>query len=254
MTVNLKRIWARCWLVALILAVWQLLSSYQVLDPLFFPRPSKLAGTLTSLIASGELERQLGYTLARAGAGYVAGVLLGTLVSVLLCAWGWLRPATWPVISALYSTPRLTLLPMAMLIFGVNEISRVFLVALSTFLIVVIQLADAVRMVSRDYVSLAMNYGASRATVIRRVYLPACLPQAFTALRLSFGRALVLTISVELLSCNNGLGSMIWSAWQTFATERLYATVLVAAAMGMLSHAVFAKIERLLVPWENRRT
>jgi ABC-type nitrate/sulfonate/bicarbonate transport system permease component len=103
-----------------------------------------------------------------------------------------------------------------MLILGVNEVSRVLVVTLGTLLMIVIQVSDAVRAVSADYVTLAINYGAGRPAMIRKVYLPACLPQAFTALRLAFGRALVLTISVELLSCNNGLGSMISSIWQSW--------------------------------------
>jgi len=140
-------------------------------------------------------------------------------------------------------------LPMVMLVFGVNEASRVALVALSVGLVMVIQVSDAVRGVSRDYVDLAANYGASRAVIVRKVYLPACLPQIFTALRLSIGRALVMTISIEMLSSNDGIGSMIWMSWQTFATEKLYASVIVSALLGLLSGPVFHLIERRLVPW-----
>jgi ABC-type nitrate/sulfonate/bicarbonate transport system permease component len=253
MRAALNQAWARSWLALLMLAVWQVLALSGALNPLFFPPPSKLIEALPDLLAGGHLARNLGWTLARTGVGFGLGVVCGIVVSVLICRWERLRVAAWPVIAAANATPRLTLLPMAMLIFGVNEFARISLVALCTLLLVVIQLSDAVRGVNADYVNLAMNYGASRATVIRRVYVPACLPQGFTALRLGFGRALVLTISVELLSCDNGLGNMIWSAWQTFATERLYLSVMAAAALGLGSQILFERLELVVVPWRNAK-
>ncbi|MGO9231684.1 MAG: ABC transporter permease [Bryobacteraceae bacterium] len=240
---------ARSWLVALLLAGWQILSARRILDPLFFPPPTKVLATLWAMLRSGEMASETGVTLLRAGAGLLAGVIGGGLVSILLSVSARLRTASEPLISALYSTPRLTMLPMVMLIFGVNETSRLALVALSVGLVMVIQISDAVRGVSQDYVDLAANYGASRAAIVRRVYLPACLPQVFTALRLSAGRALVMTISIEMLSSNDGIGSMIWMSWQTFATEKLYASVLVAALLGLLSGPVFRQLERRFVPW-----
>jgi ABC-type nitrate/sulfonate/bicarbonate transport system permease component len=242
---------ARFWLLALLLAGWQILAQRRILDPLFFPPPSAVGRTFAALLASGELGDALRATLTRAGLGLLAGAAAGGLVSILLCLSTSLRTAAQPLISAMYSTPRMTLLPMVMLLFGVNEVSRMALVALSVGLVIVIQISDAVRGVSRDYVDLATNYGASRAVVIRKVYLPACLPQIFTALRLSAGRALVMTISIEMLSSNDGIGSMIWSSWQNFATEKLYASVMVAAALGLLSGPVFHFLERRFVPWRS---
>ena len=242
---------ARFWLLALLLVCWQILAGRRILDPLFFPPPSKVGATLAAMLSSGELGHGLCATLTRTGLGLLAGVIGGGLVSILLAVSARLRTAAQPLISALYSTPRLTMLPMVMLAFGVNEASRLALVALSAGLIVVIQISDAVRGVSRDYVDLATNYGASRAVIVRKVYLPACLPQIFTALRLAAGRALVLTISIEMLSCNDGIGSMIWSSWQTFATEKLYASVMVAALLGLLSGPVFHLLERRFVPWRS---
>jgi NitT/TauT family transport system permease protein len=142
---------------------------------------------------------------------------------------------------------------MVMLILGVNETSRLALVALGVGLVMVIQISDAVRGVSRDYVDLAANYGASRAAIVRKVYLPACLPQIFTALRLCTGRALVATITIEMLSSNDGIGSMIWMSWQTFATEKLYASVLVAALLGLASGPVFRWLDRRFVPWAGEQ-
>lgn len=250
---GLRKAAASTWLLVLILAVWQTLSALRVFDPLFFPPPSKLLATLGSLITSGEAGHALARTLLRTSAGFAVGVVSAIAVCAALSALPWLRLATEPLISALYSTPRLTLLPMAMLLFGLNDSARIALVALATFLLVVIQVSDAVRGVCRDYVDMAVNYGASRVMVIRRVFLPACLPQIFTALRLGFGRALVLTISIELLSSNDGVGHMIWSSWQLFAIEKLYASIALAGALGLAFQAAFQFLERRLAPWGEQR-
>jgi len=243
---------AAVWFFALFFTCWQALASLRILDPLFFPPPSRLFSTVGSLLASGELGREAGRTLTRASVGFGTGAVAGILAAALVSSWPWLHRATQPAIAALYSSPKLTLLPMLMLLVGVNETSRILLVGLSSFLLVVMQVSDAVRSVNPDYVNMAASYGAGQAMVIRRVYLPACLPQIFTALRLAFGRALVLTISIELLSGQNGLGSMIWSAWQTFAVEKLYVGVMLAAGLGLLFQALFRILERRLVPWERR--
>ncbi len=240
------------WLGLLFLACWEAMSRSHLLDPLFFPAPLTLFAKLGSLTMSGEVGRQAARTLERTALGFGLGALVGTLASAILSLSATLRKASQPVISILYSTPRLTLLPMVMLLVGVNDIARILLVALGAALLMLIQISDAIRAVNKDYVDMAMNYGAGRAMVIRKVYLPACLPQIFTALRLAFSRALVLTISVEMLNSNDGLGSMIWNAWQTFAIEKLYVSIALAGALGLLFQWLFEQAERRLVPWKEQ--
>ncbi len=242
----------RAWLTVLILVCWQALTGFRVLDPLFFPAPTTLLATFGSLVVSGEIGRQVMRTLERTAAGFGVGVLCGCAASVALSLSATLRLASEPLVAALYSTPRLTLLPMVMLLVGVNDAARILLVSLGTALLVMIQVSDAIRAVNKDYVDMAVNYGASPAMVIRKVYLPACLPQIFTALRLAFSRALVLTISVELLNSDDGLGSMILSAWQTFAIEKLYVSIALAAALGLVTQSLFHQLERRLAPWKDQ--
>ena len=84
--------------------------------------------------------------------------------------------------------------------------------------------------------------------IIRKVYLPASLPQIFTGLRRTLGKAPVITVAVELVSCPDGLGSMIWMAWQTFPTEKLYIGVIKAATLGVIFHSTLRCLENQLIP------
>ena len=248
----IAKFFERAWLIALLLLIWEGMSWTRILDPLFFPPPSKLVYVFASMAASGEAGAAIGKTLSRTVIGFAAGVAAGAFLCLLAYLWKPLETALQPLIAGLYTSPRLTLLPMAMLLFGINDASRIVLIAISTALIVMMQLSDALRQVNQSFIDLAVNYGAGRAMLIRKVYMPACLPQIFTALRMSFGRALVLTISVELLSCQDGLGSMIWSSWQTFATGKLYVGIGIAAALGLVCEACFRMVERRLTPWQEK--
>jgi ABC-type nitrate/sulfonate/bicarbonate transport system permease component len=83
------------------------------------------------------------------------------------------------------------------------------------------------------------------------VYLPAVSPAVFTATRLALGRALTITVSVELVNSQEGIGHMIFLAWQSFMTERLYIGIITTAGMGMLFHAVLRYLERRLITWRR---
>jgi ABC-type nitrate/sulfonate/bicarbonate transport system permease component len=210
-----------------------------------------LAGTIGEMLDDGELWRHLQATVGRMFRGFAIGSLAGLSCGLLMGAVAFIRRSLDPLISALWASPKLTLLPMLMIIFGVEDAPRIILIAAGCFIVVALHTLDAVRMVDPSYVELAANYGAGRAAILRRVYLPAVMPAVFTANRLALGRALTLTVSVELVSSPEGLGSMIFLAWQSFMTDRLYIGIMVTAGMGMLFHTSLRLVEGRLITWRG---
>jgi ABC-type nitrate/sulfonate/bicarbonate transport system permease component len=246
---RLKRAVLAIWLPMGVLILWQVLASHGVVNALFFPAPSVLLFSGLQMLRSGELGVQVGATLSRMLLGSAIGVLGGLMCGLVMGAVGSVQRSLEPIVSALNSTPKLALLPMLMLFTGVGETARLVPIALTGFVVVSMHALDAVRGVNQAYVELARNYGADRSTLLRRVYLPASLPQIFTGLRLALGRSVVITISVELIGAQNGLGSMIWLAWQTFATDKLYIGVATAAALGAIFHNGLRYLEARMIPW-----
>ncbi len=240
------------WLPLSILILWQILARQGVLNPLFFPAPTQVLATGWAMIRSAELGTQVGATLSRMFVGAAIGTVCGLVCGLGMAVFEPARRSLEPIIAALNSTPKLALLPMLMLFTGVNETARIVPIVLTSFLVLAIQAVDAVRGVSQAYLELARNYGAGRRAMLRRVYLPASLPYIFTGLRVALGRALVITISIEIVGARSGLGSMLWMAWQTFSTEKLYVGVLTAAALGSLFHTGLERLEKRLVPWRDR--
>jgi ABC-type nitrate/sulfonate/bicarbonate transport system permease component len=240
------------WVPVALMGAWEAAARFEALNPLFFPPPSQTAMSAVKLTLSGELPALAAATMGRAFTGFAAGALLGLVTGALMGEVAALRRLLEPTFSALYSAPKLTFFPLLLLLLGVGEPARVAVVVIGTFLLVVMQVYDAVRSIDRGYVEMAANHGASRWMILRRVYLPASLPQVFTALRIAFGRALVLTVSVELLTGSTGLGSMIWMAWQSFSTERLYVGVGTACMLGFATHRGLQTLERRLLPWSRQ--
>jgi len=156
-----------------------------------------------------------------------------------------------PLVAALFTTPKISLLPMLMLFLGVGDTARILLIAAGSFVVMTLHSMDAVRDVKPGYLDLARSYNAGRLMLARKVYIPATLPQIFTGARLSLGRALIMTVAVELLSCNDGIGSMIWSSWQTFATEKLYVAVITTSMLGAILHHSLRGLETKLIPWKQ---
>ena len=97
---------------------------------------------------------------------------------------------------------------------------------------------------------MAAVYGASGTALLRKVYVPAALPTLFTGLRLAVGRAMVVTISVEMVSSTQGLGGLIWLSWQSFAVEKLFVGVAAAGLLGAFFHVSLRWAEKRLIPWK----
>ena len=241
----------RAWLPAVLFLAWEAAARAGLLNTLFFPPPSRLITAAVNLSRSGELQGHLTATLSRTLAGFAVGAGIGLMCGFVMGLSTSVRRSIEPMISTLISTPKLSLLPILMLALGIGEKPRLALVAAAAFIIAALHALDAVRSVTPDVVELARNYGARSWSLIRLVFLPAGMPQLFTGLRIALGRALAVAVSVEIVGAPQGLGSMIWTGWQTFATENIYIGVFLAAALGATFHALMRLLERMLVPWRN---
>jgi ABC-type nitrate/sulfonate/bicarbonate transport system permease component len=241
----------RLWIPAALIAAWELAVRLSFLDALFFPAPSKLFVTAWNMLRRGDLTAAIWLTLARTGAGFLIGALAGIGCGVAMGGMTIVRRALAPLVAILYNSPKLTLLPMLMILAGTGETPRLILIAASAFLLVVMHTHDGIESLNPHYVELAIDLGATRRQLFRHVYLPASLPQIFTGLRLGMGRALGVAISCELLTGSGGLGGLVLRSWRTFAMEELYVAVIAAALLGASVHGTLKLLESRLLPWRN---
>lgn len=247
----------RSWLPALIvlctLTVWEWSVHSGRLSALFFPAPSVVVMTIVRLLRSGELVTHTRATLLRVVFGLVLGGVPGLLVGLAMGWWRPLRDALDPLVAAVHPLPKIAVLPLIMIIFGIGESSKVVAIAVGTFFPMLINSMAGVRQLSPIHFEVAENYGANPLQVLTRVVIPGSLPLVLVGARLAVNIALLFTIAVELVSAREGLGEMIWLAWQTLRTEDLYASLAVIGALGIVFNLLLQFLAKRLVPWHAER-
>lgn len=243
--------WLPAVIVAAALTVWEWQVRTGGLSALFFPAPSAIILILVRLLTNGELAIHLSATLSRLFLGFALGGLPGLILGLAMGSSRRLRVLVDPFIAAAHPVPKIGVLPLIMIIFGIGEFSKVVVVAVGVFFPMLINTMAGVRQISLIHFEVAQNYGASLFKVFTRVVVPGSLPLVLTGARLALNVALLLTIAVEMVAAQEGLGEMIWFAWETLRTEELYASLIVIAALGISFNFLLQRLTAHLVPWQE---
>lgn len=259
----------------LLLLLWELTVRVGWLDWRFFPAPSTVMVALWDMTAKGDLmgrlwllpgliaqgdwegaqkvlaEGHLWVSLFRIFAGFFVGAIPGIVLGVVMGMSRSVRVALDPVISAVYVLPKIAILPLVMLIFGIGETSKIVIVAISSFFLVLINTTVGVRDIEPIFFEAARNYGANRWQMFWHVIIPGALPVIFAGLRLSLGTALIVIIAAEFVAAQYGLGYLIWFSWQMLMTQNMFAGLVVIMILGALFTGGLQWIEHRLMPWQR---
>jgi NitT/TauT family transport system permease protein len=240
-------------IVVTFLLTWEWAAQNGVITTLFFPAPTTIARTFWREVTNGRLPTNLSLTISRLVVGMLVGGTPGLLLGLFM---GWyppLRRVLDPLIAAVHPMPKISLLPLILIIFGLGETSKIVSVAIGTFFPMLLNSMAGVRQISPLYFEVAQNFRADRWTILRRIVLPGSLPFVLTGARLALNTALLLTIAVELVSAQKGLGAAIWLAWETLRTEELFANLVVIASLGATFNFLLQRLAQRLVPWQTER-
>ncbi|MFC1848210.1 ABC transporter permease [Chloroflexota bacterium] len=249
MTEVSREAWISAFSIAFLVALWETTVDLGWISSAFIYSPSEIVRATVDLLRSGELMEHVWITLARMFAGFFAGSALGLIIGL---AMGWsktIRAILDPVVSIIYPLPKIALLPIIMLLVGFGESPIVLIIGLGAFFPMVVNSVAGVAGIDRIYFDVAKNYGAGRWKTLTRVVLPGSLPMVFAGLRLALGISLLVTVVVELSIATEGLGAMLWLAWETFRIERVYVAIGVIAVLALLLNPILKLIERRLAPW-----
>lgn len=236
------------------LGVWEIASRMAWLDYRFFPAPSAILQHLMLDIPPTELWGHIRATLLRVMIGYCLGTAAGMVLGIAMGLVRPMRNAFYPLVAALYPIPKIAVLPLIMLIFGIGELSKIVVVAVGSFFLVVLNTLRGVDDLNPLYHDLARVYRIPRYRYVRNMVLPGALPAMFTGLRLALGYSLVIVVAAEFSGANRGIGYMIWQAWETFSIKTMYAGIVVIALLGIGFSLALDVLERRLIPWRSRKT
>lgn len=235
----------------LVLGIWEVLARTEVINPTFFPPPTSLEATAHELISSGQLWADTRASLVRILAGFAVAAIPGVMIGLLMGLWWPLRALLYPVASALFAIPKIAVLPLVILVFGLGESSKIAMVAVSVLFMVVINTMAAVLDIDRAYFDAGRNAGASWWRQLTTIALPGAMPAIFSGLRLALGFSLLVIVGTEFLAADNGIGYMIWNSYQIFAIEKMYVGLIVTALLGWMLSLVMDGIERIAMPWRT---
>ena len=234
-----------------LLAGWEVFARLGLLSAVLFSSPTTVAITLWGSLRSGEMVTHVAATLSR----MIPGLLLGAVPGLLLgLAMGWsraLRRALDPILMAIHPIPKIAILPLLMIFFGIGEASRIAVASVAAFFPMLISTMAGVQQINPIYFEVARNYGASPFKLFTRVILPGSLPLALSGLRLAANVTLLVTIAAEIVMADRGLGSLVWLAWETLRIELLYATLIVVSLLGIGISAGLHRMHRTLIPWQR---
>jgi sulfonate transport system permease protein len=220
------------------------LPSYQM------PAPSEIALTLGDL-ADGPLWKHISASLLRV----LIGFAIGTSLALIFAAWvGLSREAEAylePTFAGLRSIPSLAWVPLLLLWLGIDETSKIVLIAIGAFFPVYLNGVAAIRNIDRKLVEVGQMYGFSRGRLTRRILLPAALPGLFTGLRSGMSLAWMFLVAAELIAATKGLGYLLSDGRETSRPDIVLAAIIVLAVLGKISDGILAGLEKRFLAWRD---
>lgn len=233
------------------LGLWQLAASRQWVNPLFFGSPLGIVRAGRDLVASGQLVEDFAASAKLFAAGFLLSVVVGVPGGILL---GWYRrvaAALDPLLSVLYVTPRIALIPLIFVWFGIDFQAQVVIVFLTAFFPLLVTTMQGVKSIDQDLLRVARSFMASDRDLFVTLALPSALPFVISGLRLSMSMALIGVVVAEFFTGNTGLGQLITTAGISLQTNVAFVGVAVIAAIALLFNALLRRLEAALAGWRE---
>jgi ABC-type nitrate/sulfonate/bicarbonate transport system permease component len=235
--------------VLLVLLAWELCGRLHLL-PGYLLDPSKILRSACEMLRAGDLTLHILSSLYRAYMGFCIGALAGVLLGLLAGVSKILEGFFDPLVSLTYPVPKIAILPVLMVWFGIGHTSKIVIILLATFYPAFINAYYGARAVNDHYVWAARNMGATRLQVFFKVIVPAAAPQVFAGLRVGLALSFVLLFSSEMVGARSGLGFLIIFAESSMRFDIMFAAIVVIAILGFISDRLLALVRQRVLGWE----
>ena len=243
---------ARYGLLVLFFAGWQIASTAGWLNAAIIPPLDKIFIALWNGITQGALLGDITISLQRAGLAFAAAIVVGIPLGLFM---GQIRPleqALDPILQLFRQTSALALYPIFILLLGLGETSKVFVIFWAALFPILLSTISGVKEVDTKLLEMARTFGARRRTLFYRVIVPASVPSIFIGLRLSATTALLLLIAAEMIGANQGIGFRVMNAQYNFQIPMMFAAIFLLAFAGLLANAILVVLQRRLCRWNIR--
>ena len=232
-----------------LLLVWEAAARTHLTPVLFLPPVSEVVDQLWRSIDDGTLGRDLFLSLGRAFSGLLLGTVAGVILGLLMArnrVIDWLAD---PLVGLGFPSPKIAFIPIFILWFGIESLSKILLVAFACIFPVIIGTYSAARSVNRLFMWSAMSLGSGRASLFLHVILPACYPRIFTTFRIAVPVGLITTFTAEMVAGGGGMGATLIYSQRFFESQTVFAYILVMLGVGLVLDATMRKFQSHFLDW-----
>jgi NitT/TauT family transport system permease protein len=242
-------LWVGSLTLAAVLGIWELLVHRGAVNPVLISAPSRIAVALGDLWTTGELAAHAWISGAELAVGFGLAILAGVPVGFAAALSDRVRWSIEPMLNALNATPTIALIPLIIIWFGIGFWDKVAIVCLGAFLQIALSTLAGLRLVNPNLLRVAQSFAATRRRTVLTVVVPSSVPFILIGLRLGLGRALVGVVAAEFVASTGGLGFMITRAGSYFQTAKVFAGILIVAAMGIVGTWLIRLWEQRVEAW-----
>jgi ABC-type nitrate/sulfonate/bicarbonate transport system permease component len=239
--------------VFFILVVWEACWAAGCISPLFFSGPSAVARQFYETLVHGTLLADMAYSGRNFAIGFALAAVAGVVLGVIIGWYRRFRLLVDPFLNALYATPRLAMMPLIIIWFGIGMWSKVFIVFLSAFFPILVNTVGGIKMIDTDLLRAARAFCASDWQIFKTLALPGSVPFILTGMRQGVALGLIGVVVGEMFGGSEGVGFMVAYGGQTFQTDTVFVGVVIIAFAGILLTSLAERLERRFSRWRPER-
>jgi NitT/TauT family transport system permease protein len=237
--------------VFILLFVWELASRVGWIDAAYFSAPSKVIVTAIIELINPEFYLHLSISLTELIIGYSMAVVVGIVFGLLMGHFRTLSSLFDPLLMALYATPRVALVPLFVVWFGLGIWSKVFVVFMGAVFPILINTMTGIRQVDPLLLRAGRSFGATKSQLFVKVLLPGSLPAMIAGLRLGWARGIIGLIIGEMYVSTAGLGQRLVLAGSAMRTDLMFFLIVFVALIGLLGSNGFRWLEQRMSQWRK---
>jgi taurine transport system permease protein len=248
--------WYSALSIVVILGLWWLASHLRWVPPLFLPTPevvlARLYESAMGQSADAPLATNFGWSMFRVFSAFLLACVTAIPIGIGMGVSRIVRGIFDPPIEFYRPLPPLAYLPLIVIWFGIDELSKILLIYLACFAPMAMSAQAGVRSVSQEQIHAALSMGASRWQVIRHVVIPAAMPEILTSMRIAIGFGWTTLVAAEMVAATHGLGQMVLNASNFLRTDIVIMGIIVIGAVAYLFDLLMRYVERVVVPWKGK--
>jgi ABC-type nitrate/sulfonate/bicarbonate transport system permease component len=231
--------------------LWWLVTASGLVGKVLLPPPPEVVAAMMRSIADGSLAGHTGISLLRVLEGFVLALVIAVPVGMVMGNSQVARGLIEPIVELLRPIPPIAMIPLAILWFGIDELSKVLIIAYGAFFPILLNTIAGFQEVDRTHIRAAQTLGASRLQIFRDVVLRSAYPFIVVGARLGMGMAFIVLVAAELIASSAGLGYLINDGRYSFRTDQIFLGMVCIGVLGFLLNKGLLEAERRLLKWKH---